>query len=255
MTIFSGTTNDQLPGALFDQAFKGELDPKMSLEKYRHVALIFSVLQNSTAVLIDLKSKEKYVYHGGLSLYFGFAEEKTSSIQSSDRTDGILPLIHPDDLRTRHLLELKLFHFIKDKNPKERLDFHIILTVRVLNKDKQYIPIELKIFYASSTDSIQLILYQYSFSSSVNHPSAPTIINSSNGQILSDHNFNSKKILTKREIQILKEIAIGRASKEISQRLFISKNTVDRHRQNIMEKLRVKSALEACHIAGMMGII
>ncbi|WP_353889166.1 LuxR C-terminal-related transcriptional regulator [uncultured Sphingobacterium sp.] len=32
-------------------------------------------------------------------------------------------------------------------------------------------------------------------------------------------------------------------------------NTVDRHRQNIMEKLRVKSALEACHIAGMMGII
>ncbi|MFP7654246.1 response regulator transcription factor [Chryseobacterium proteolyticum] len=73
--------------------------------------------------------------------------------------------------------------------------------------------------------------------------------------MLSDHNFNTRKILTKREIQILKEIAVGRASKEISQKLFISKNTVDRHRQNIMEKLRVKSALEACHIASMMRII
>jgi DNA-binding CsgD family transcriptional regulator len=254
MTIFPVTDNhvsDTLP----DQTFKGELDPKMSLEKYRHVAFIFSVLQNSTAVLTDLKSKEKYVYHGGLSLYFGIAEEKSSSIQSSVGTDSILPLIHPDDLRTKHLLELKLFHFLKDKNSKERLDFHIILGIRVLNKDQQYIPIELKVFFGSSTDSIQLILYQYSFSSVMNHPSVPVIINSSNGQILSDHNFNTKKILTKREIEILKEISVGRASKEISQRLFISKNTVDRHRQNIMEKLRVKSAFEACHIASMMGII
>ncbi|KIC62191.1 response regulator transcription factor [Chryseobacterium taiwanense] len=254
MTIFS-VINDEISEPLFDQAFKGELDPKMSLEKYRHVAFIFSVLQNSTAILTDLRSKEKYVYHGGLSLYFGLAEEKASSIQSSVATDNILPLIHPDDLRTKHLLELKLFHFLKDKNSKERLNYHIILGIRVLNKEKQYIPLELKIFYASSTDSIQLILYQYSFSSIVNNPSAPVIINSSNGQILSDNNFNTKKILTKREIEILKEISIGKASKEISQRLFISKNTVDRHRQNIMEKLRVKSALEACHIASMMGII
>ncbi|WP_433900572.1 response regulator transcription factor [Sphingobacterium puteale] len=254
MTIFS-TTDDQVSDILFDQTFKGELDPKMSLEKYRHVAFIFSVLQNSTAVLTDLKSKEKYVYHGGLSLYFGVAEEKSSSIRSSVGTDSILPLIHPEDLKTRHLMELKLFHFLKDKSSKDRLDFHIIIGIRVLNKNQQYIPIELKIFFASSTDSIQLILYQYSFSSGINRASEPVIINSSNGQILSDHNFNTKKILTKREIEILKEIAAGRASKEISQKLFISKNTVDRHRQNIMEKLRAKSALEACHIANMMRII
>lgn len=254
MTIFSATDNE-VSEALSEQAFKGELDPKMSLEKYKHVAFIFSVLQNSTAVLTDLKSKEKYVYHGGLSLYFGLAKKKTSSIQSSVETDNILPLIHPDDLKTRHLMELKLFYFLKDKNLKERLDYHVILTIRVLNKEKQYIPIELKIFYASSTDSIQLILHLYSFSSNMNHTTLPIIINSSTGQILSDHNFNTKKILTKREIEILKEISVGKASKEISQRLFISKNTVDRHRQNIMEKLRVKSALEACHIASMMGII
>ncbi|MFP7654247.1 hypothetical protein [Chryseobacterium proteolyticum] len=130
MTIFSAT-DDQVSDILFDQTFKGELDPKMSLEKYRHVAFIFSVLQNSTTVLTNLKSKEKYVYHGGLSLYFGIAKEKSSSIQSSVGTDSILPLIHPEDHRTRHLFELKLFHFLNDKSSKERLDFHKIIDIRV----------------------------------------------------------------------------------------------------------------------------
>ncbi|MGJ1412503.1 response regulator transcription factor [Sphingobacterium thalpophilum] len=254
MTIFPKTENQASMG-LFEQEFKGELDPKMSLEKYRHVAFVLSVLQNSTTVLVDLKTKAKYVYHGGLSLYVGLAEEKTGSPQGSAAIDNIPQIIHPDDLRTRHLMELRLFHFLKDKTLKERLDYHIILVARVLNKDKQYIPVELKIFYASSTDSIQLILYQYSFSTNTERLPTPVIINSSNGSILSNNSFNTQKILTKREIQILKEIEVGRASKEISRHLFISKNTVDRHRQNIMTKLRVKSAIEACHIAKMMGII
>ncbi|WP_312285872.1 response regulator transcription factor [Chryseobacterium gleum] len=254
MTIFP-TDENQVSDTLFEQAFKEELDPKMSLEKYRHVAFILSVLQNSTTVLVDLKSKAKYVYHGGLSLHIGVAEEKTGSTQGSADTDNIVPHLHPDDLKTKHLMELRLFHFLKNKTLKERLNYHIILGVRILNKEKQYIPVELKIFYASSTDSIQLILYQYSFSISTERLLPPVIINSGNGIILPNNSLKTQKILTKREIEILKEIAVGKASKEISQILFISKNTVDRHRQNIMEKLRVKSAIEACHIANMMGII
>lgn len=254
MTIFSAI-EDQLSKTVNNQAFNGELDPKMSLEKYKHVAFIFSVLQNSTAVLTDLKSRENYVYHGRLSIHLGIAVEPTASIQDFVQNDNILNLIHPDDLRTRHLMELKLFHYLKNKTQSERLNFHIVLRLRVLNKENQYIPLELKIFYASSADSIQLVLYIYNFTSNSEHNAAPIIIDSSNGQILAESSFNTKKILTPREIEILKEISVGRASKEISQKLFISKNTVDRHRQNIMEKLRVKSAIEACHLANMMGII
>ncbi|MEG2647452.1 MAG: LuxR C-terminal-related transcriptional regulator, partial [Mucinivorans sp.] len=44
------------------------------------------------------------------------------------------------------------------------------------------------------------------------------------------------------------------ASKEIAMRLGISKNTVDRHRQNIMEKLRVNSAIEALKVAKSLGV-
>lgn len=81
------------------------------------------------------------------------------------------------------------------------------------------------------------------------------IINSSNGSTYSSSDFKAKTILTKREIEILKEISKGRASKEISELFFISKNTVDRHRQNIMEKLHAKNFSEACVAGTLMGII
>ena len=45
-------------------------------------------------------------------------------------------------------------------------------------------------------------------------------------------------IPTTREIDILKEIAQGRSTKEIATRLFISENTVENHRKNLFRKLK-----------------
>jgi len=47
--------------------------------------------------------------------------------------------------------------------------------------------------------------------------------------------------LTEREIEILKLVALGNASKEIADRLNISTHTVVTHRKNITEKLGIKS--------------
>jgi len=41
---------------------------------------------------------------------------------------------------------------------------------------------------------------------------------------------------TKREREIISCIETGLCSKQIAQRLFISKNTVDTHRRNILKK-------------------
>lgn len=41
---------------------------------------------------------------------------------------------------------------------------------------------------------------------------------------------------TKRELEILSHISEGLSSKQIANRLFISKNTVDTHRRNILKK-------------------
>lgn len=50
-----------------------------------------------------------------------------------------------------------------------------------------------------------------------------------------------KPILSSREIDVLKTIALGYSNKEIADKLFISVNTVITHRKNITEKLGIKT--------------
>lgn len=45
-------------------------------------------------------------------------------------------------------------------------------------------------------------------------------------------------VLTRREIDVLLEIAEGYATKQIAEHLFISENTVESHRQNLFSKLK-----------------
>jgi DNA-binding NarL/FixJ family response regulator len=49
------------------------------------------------------------------------------------------------------------------------------------------------------------------------------------------------EVLTMREREVLKLLAEGKRAQEIAEVLFISVNTVRRHRYNIMEKLHIKS--------------
>jgi len=48
------------------------------------------------------------------------------------------------------------------------------------------------------------------------------------------------EILTRREKEILKLVAEGKKTREIAEVLYISPNTVRRHRSNVMEKLKIK---------------
>ncbi|MEX1189253.1 MAG: LuxR C-terminal-related transcriptional regulator, partial [Bacteroidia bacterium] len=55
-------------------------------------------------------------------------------------------------------------------------------------------------------------------------------------------------MLTGREMEILRLIASGLSSKEISEKLMISSNTVKSHRRNILQKLNVKNMMQAINI-------
>jgi two-component system response regulator NreC len=61
--------------------------------------------------------------------------------------------------------------------------------------------------------------------------------------------------LSDREKEILQLIAEGKGSKEISNRLHISINTIIRHRQNIMDKLELHSVAELTRYAIREGLI
>lgn len=55
---------------------------------------------------------------------------------------------------------------------------------------------------------------------------------------------NENKDLSKREVEVLRQIASGMSNREIAEKLFISIRTVDAHRNHIMQKLNLKSTAE-----------
>ncbi len=73
--------------------------------------------------------------------------------------------------------------------------------------------------------------------------SSPNQIYKQVKELLVEHepDFRAEEGLTKREIDVLKLVALGFSNKEIADKLFISTHTVMSHRKNMTEKLGIKS--------------
>lgn len=82
--------------------------------------------------------------------------------------------------------------------------------------------------------------------------------NSISGTIfLKTHHIGERKIkdITTRELDILRNLASGKTSKEVGNKLFISPNTVDTHRRNLLRKLECRSVVELARIAFSNGLL
>ncbi len=62
-------------------------------------------------------------------------------------------------------------------------------------------------------------------------------------------------VLTPRELEVLKLIAEAYTTKQIAEALFISVKTVERHRQNILDKLGMRDRVELTRYAIRRGLI
>ena len=62
-------------------------------------------------------------------------------------------------------------------------------------------------------------------------------------------------ILTPRELEVLKLIAEAQTCKQIAEELVISVKTVERHRQNILDKLGLRDRVELTRYAIRRGLI
>ena len=83
-----------------------------------------------------------------------------------------------------------------------------------------------------------------------NHVSNILLDNSKKSQ-----NHNSKQLLTGTEQEILKEMALGRTTKEIAAKRYVSAHTIMTHRKNIFRKIDVNNVHEATKYAMRAGIV
>jgi len=61
--------------------------------------------------------------------------------------------------------------------------------------------------------------------------------------------------ITKRELEILEQIAQGLSNREIADKLFVSENTVKTHSSRLFDKLSARRRTQAVQIGKEMGLI
>jgi DNA-binding NarL/FixJ family response regulator len=74
-------------------------------------------------------------------------------------------------------------------------------------------------------------------------------------EALRSHTEKEVPILTRREKEVLEQIAEGMTNQEIGEKLFISATTVDTHRKNLMLKFEAKNVAALIHLAGKCGYL
>lgn len=242
----------QLNEELLKQPFQPEATPPSALEKGRQIASLYAYQENAIAVLSDLKSKCSYLYYGGIAETLGLAQKGTVKVIHSIWEEEILSRLHPDDLLGKYILELEFFSLLRNMKAEERNHYYSSSHLRIRCPEGGYVLIRHRMFYLASdpNGSIRLALCLYSFPEEVSPQgnSEKLIINSLTGEIFCPNKQKTYALLSEREKEIVGWIAQGKTSKEIAEELSISIHTVNRHRQNILEKLSVKNSIEACRL-------
>lgn len=225
------------------------------LKEYKRIAYNYARIENAIAVLSDMHTNISYIYYGGTAETLGMGKRGESHTLQSIWEEDIFKYIHPDDLSEKYMQELRFFHFLKQIPKKKRTDYYLTSKLRMRDISGNYVPILHRMFYVAihSNESMWLALCLYNLST--DRAMNCKVINSTNGQVIELEKQDCSSLLSDREKAILRLIDTGKTSLEIAQSLFISKNTVSRHRQNILEKLQVKNSIEACRIAKELNLL
>jgi len=248
------TIQSDLNEKLLQQEFSSILESEnLQLQKCQEIAQHFVDLENGIAVLSDLQNNRSYVYSGKLADALGiFQEESTQEIESIWEEE-LFAKLNAEDVLEKHLLELQFFQFIKTIPFDAHKDYCVVSRLRIADNPNQKALLHKMFYFTNATDKnveLALCLYHFDFlNSSLHHG---MIINTANSAVIHQTEDGNRGFLSVREKEILKMIQDGKRSKEIAELLFISINTVNRHRQNILEKLRVGNMTEACVMAAKL---
>ncbi|PWN71149.1 LuxR family transcriptional regulator [Chryseobacterium phosphatilyticum] len=219
----------------------------LDIEVYKQRASMYSRMEGAIAVLSDMQTNKSYIYKSKAALELGLSFEENPVEIETIWEEEMLKKLHPDDRLKKYIHELRFFKLMDSLKKEERADYCVMSKIRMKNENNDYKWVKHRMFYIYSPDNgklrFALCLYNLALTQSV--VSDFLIINTITGEIVVKDKLDYKNILSPRELEILKFVGDGYASKQIADLLSISVNTVSRHRQNILEKLKVKNSTQA----------
>lgn len=250
---------DDLSKRLLGQTFEVPENEQLELDYYKQLLEGYAVVESCIAVLSDLKADKSYVYYGALADALDLPSQVRLSEVDSIWEDKIFDCIHPNDLVNKHLMELQFFTMSNELDIAKRQTLCGINLLRMRNSVGIYFTVKHRIFYVSAppTGSLRFAICLYNLSDMDRRSNGNNhfIFNTITGDRIALNKEKLSAMLSTREREILSCIKYGKTSKEIAEGLSISINTVNRHRQNILEKLNVKNSAAACTIGEQLGIL
>lgn len=233
------------------------LDPEV-VETCKHQIALCADIDGNCRVITDASNDTCFVFGSRFGYLLGISPNMTK-VDSSDE-DEIYNNMHPEDLVDKRMLEYEFFKFVDGLPIDSKLSYKATCKIRIKNNFGDYITVSnsTQILKLSPAGKIWLILCCYDFADSKteSHGISPRILSSGTGKCITpDFSEKRSQILTDREKEILRLIKSGKLSKQIAVILGISIHTVNRHRQNILEKLSVGNSVEAITAATAMNLM
>lgn len=248
---------DNIDRILSQQDFEGEIPDYKTIENSIALLERMAEVENSSIAVFDLYKKEFITIR---SKY----REKVNIDQNEFQTHGLayyISLMHPDDSPVVLDTYMKVFTFSFNLPLEERKDYKTIFNFRLGYQGKyfhfiqQIVTLELtkrgKIWLGLSLSDM---LPENEKFDKVHRK----VVNLKNGKqyLFGDDDLESNwQRLSTRELEVLGLVSVGLISKQIADKLFISVNTVNNHRQKILEKLRASNTNEAVTYAKNLGLI
>ncbi|MCG6189391.1 helix-turn-helix domain-containing protein [Maribellus maritimus] len=233
-------------------------------EDYERIAPKIDLLQRlaeaerSLFAVFDMNKKNYLLESPEQKRLFGSNNIDREGKYNSDST---YRNIHPDDFAFVLETDLLIYRFYSQLQPAEKMNYKLIYDFRVKDTDGFYrrymhqsIIMELD---KNGKAWLSLVITDLLPEKAGNYQPQRRLINIKNGKLylFTDDENNSPGLLTKREKEILHLISRGYDSKSISDKLFISVNTVNNHRQNILRKTRTENTTQAVLYCKRLGII
>lgn len=250
----------ELNAVFVRQHLEQETLPIADVEQAIRDVGVMTAITHACAVITDVAQDKSWLFPQWPGNCVGLGDKDAFyEIPSSDE-DALYMRMHPEDLVDKRMLELKFATYTDKLDRTEKLNYKAACRIRVKNTEGAYILMDntTQLLRLSPKGRMWLFLCTYSLSRDAEPVVGinARIINERTGEIMPFSFSDSRStLLSLREKEVLRCIQNGMLSKEISQRLHISINTVNRHRQNILRKLSVGNSMEAVNAAIAMRLL
>ena len=224
------------------------------LEKHIPYLKKIDELSNSAIMIFDLYKRQHVFVSNNISRILNIDLEKTKG-----ETGYMDQRVHPEDYPQLMEAATYFLRYSFSLAPEHRKEGKLINEYRILNEKGKYVRIiEQQIcLEIDMHGNVWLALGIMDISPDQNNdaPFMSRLIDFKKGMVYMFPPSDKEAMLTAREKEILQLISKGLISKQIADKLYISINTVNTHRQRILEKLKADNSIEAIKYASKLGLI